>query len=1411
MHRALRTANVIRLALALGFAFFFGSCRELAVVAVDVAVVDVIPVSQDIPLGEARQYTARPEDGEGRALPGRAVSWRVGDASIAEVSDAGFVTGLRMGVTTVVAEVEGQEGQAVVTVTAPSVASVEVSPAVASLRIGDNLTLEVELTGSDGSTLTSRLITWSSSQPSVADVDGGGRVSAFAVGTATITASSEGKSGSATITVTRPAVTRMDVVPAGPNVELGGQLQLTAIPRDSDGSIVGGLTIVWSSANATIASVDANGVVTGRALGATQIRATADGQTGQVTVTVTPRAVARVLVAPGDTTIMVNATAQLRVRLESQDGTDLTGRPLAFTSSNTAIAQVSATGLVRGIAQGSAVVTASAEGRSGTSNITVVTQPVANVETRPDTATLFVGDTLRMTVSITASDGTPLTGRATFWSSLEPAVATVGGTSGLVNAVSPGIARIVAIVEGVQDTARITVLPKPVSTVTITPANPTVVNGGTLQLQAVLRAADGTVLSGRPVAWSTSNASIADVDANGLVTAKALGTVTITAASEGQTGQTQVTVAPQPVNTVTVTCAASDILAGDTTQCSAELRDINGTIVTGRAVAWSTNDPLIATVSSSGLVLGAGQGSATITAESEGKTGSAIINVTRKPVAKVTVSPASTTLDVNGTVQLNVMLEAGDGSDLTNTGRVVTWAAAPSGDVLLAPATGIQTTATAVSATCPQGQTSCTVTITATSESVDGMATITVNKPVGSVTVTPAQTTLDIGGNVQVTAQVLASDGTDLTSSVTSINWTSGSANVTLSPQTGAQVTATAVAATCTAGQTVCTTTITASAGGQNGTASVAVRKAPNSVSVTPPSSTLDLNGSVSLVAKVLAQDGTDLTSGHPITWSSGSGDVTLSSTNQPSTTATAVSATCPVGTAVCAVTVTASAAGLNGNATVSVRKPVQSVTVSPANPAVSIGGSIVLSATLLAPDGTNVSQAGHTVSWSRSSNDVTLNPTTGPQTTATGVAASCGTGPAACNVTVTASVAAFSIGNSAVVRVRKPVATVTVAPPSATLDVGDTSVLAATLAAADGSDLTNDGRKVDWAPASADVTVNPATGVQTTATAAGASCAVGQVSCTTNVVATAEGKSGSAAITVRKPPSTVNVAPAMSTVDIGEVVALTSTVTAADGTDLSAFFPVTWSSASGDLLLSATTGSAVNATANSASCPSGTPECAVIVTADAGSVSGTATVAIRKPVGAVTINAAAPLTIAAGTSQTVTVTVEAADGTVLTNRSVTWSSADDLIATVTASGTFGLSADIAGANPPMCPVNVDPCVTTITAEAEGVQSTLTVQVPKTVASVNLTLSGTTISRTGLTPGVPTSLTATAMVLAADGTVLMRPVTWTLQGSSPFILNPTTGDTTVITVDLLNLASQGRVRATAGGITEQSGMIDVVL
>jgi hypothetical protein len=67
------------------------------------------------------------------------------------------------------------------------------------------------------------------------------------------------------------------------------------------------------------------------------------------------------------------------------------------------------------------------------------------------------------------------------------------------------------------------------------------------------------------------------------------------------------------------------------------------------------------------------------------------------------------------------------------------------------------------------------------------------------------------------------------------------------------------------------------------------------------------------------------------------------------------------------------------------------------------------------------------------------------------------------------------------------------------------------------------------------------------------------------------------------------------------------------------------------------------------------------------------------------------------------------------------------------------------------------------------------------------------------------------MVLAADGTVLMRPVTWTLQGSSPFILNPTTGDTTVITVDLLNLASQGRVRATAGGITEQSGMIDVVL
>src|SRR5437773_2354613 len=115
------------------------------------------------------------------------------------------------------------------------------------------------------------------------------------------------------------------------------------------------------------------------------------------------------------------------------------------------------------------------------------------------------------------------------------AVATVG-SSGLVTGMAAGTATITATSEGKSGTARASVGNRPVASVTVSPAAPSVTVGGTVQLAATPLDASGTPLSGRVVTWATSSAAVATVGSSGLVTGMAAGTATITATSEGQSG-----------------------------------------------------------------------------------------------------------------------------------------------------------------------------------------------------------------------------------------------------------------------------------------------------------------------------------------------------------------------------------------------------------------------------------------------------------------------------------------------------------------------------------------------------------------------------------------------------------------------------------------------------------------------------------------------------------------------------------------------------------------------------------------------------------------------------------------------------------------------------------------------------------
>jgi len=169
-----------------------------------VASVLVSPAAGDLAVGETMQLTATLKDSAGNPLTGPPVRWESSDITVATVSNAGLVTGVAPGAATITATSEGTDGSAAIAVTVIPVAAVAVWPPSSSIAVGLTLQLTATPTDGAGNPLQGRLVTWASSSPSVATVSPSGLATGVAQGSATITATSEGKSGSAPVAVRMP-------------------------------------------------------------------------------------------------------------------------------------------------------------------------------------------------------------------------------------------------------------------------------------------------------------------------------------------------------------------------------------------------------------------------------------------------------------------------------------------------------------------------------------------------------------------------------------------------------------------------------------------------------------------------------------------------------------------------------------------------------------------------------------------------------------------------------------------------------------------------------------------------------------------------------------------------------------------------------------------------------------------------------------------------------------------------------------------------------------------------------------------------------------------------------------------------------------------------------------------------------
>ena len=634
----------------------------------------VAPPTATVAVGATLALEAEVRTATGDVIDDQRVSWSSEDAGIAEVSSSGVVTGLKVGTVLIAASARGHDAFARVTVNPTPVASVRLSSTHQSLLVGQAAQLTADPLDADGRLLEDRQVTWTSSDVDIATVTESGLVTALAPGGAIITATAEGRSAVASITVAAIPIANVVVTPAVNDLFPGQTTQLTAEARDASGAALTDRVIMWATSRPQVATVTSQGLVTAISSGTATITATSEGRSATATVTVRPRPVSSVVLSPQQATLSTGQTLQLTVSLTDDRGQVLIGRQVSFATSNAQVATVSATGLVTGVAPGSATITATSEGRSGTATFTVTPEPVSSVVISPANGSIVVGSTLQLSATPRNATGQTLTGRTITWSSGAPGLASVSA-AGLVTGLAPGSAVVLATVEGKQGSAVITVRQVPVASLTINPASATTAVGQSVTLSAKTLDAAGNVLTGRVVGWSSSDLTVATVNSAGVVTGVAAGTVTISASSEGQTASATVQVTSVVSNSVTVSVSPTqaNLTVGQTVQLAAVVRDASGTVLSSAPVTWSTSNVSVAGVSSTGRVTGVSAGNATVTATSGSASASAAISV-QAPLAavdRIVISPSSPRVEEGKTVQLTATLYDSQGNVLT--GRTVTW------------------------------------------------------------------------------------------------------------------------------------------------------------------------------------------------------------------------------------------------------------------------------------------------------------------------------------------------------------------------------------------------------------------------------------------------------------------------------------------------------------------------------------------------------------------------------------------------------------------------------------------------------------------------------------------------------------------------------------------------------------------
>lgn len=515
-----------------------------------VTAISIAPLTSTIVNGKTQQYiaTATYSDGTTSMLTSGLV-WSSTNTNVATVTSNGLATILANSGTTSIKATYGSISSKLATLKASSAVVTSISVAPSKSQIANGLTQQYKATAtySDGTTsILTTGVTWNSSNTGVATIDSSGMATVRAdSGSTSITANYANiTSHSAKLNATSAIITLVTISPGTSTIFNGSTQQYSATATYSDGT-TSPLTsgVVWNSTDTSVATIDTSGLATVHVnVGITYITATYSNITsGQAILNASSTEILFINLTPGISNILNESTQQYTATAYYKSGiTSPLTTGVTWTSSNTSIATIDSTGLATVHASsGTANITATYN--SITSNLAFISATSSVVEfiiISPLTASINTGRSQQYTATATYYDGTvtPITTGAT-WVSSSPNIATIDDT-GLASAgnSNTGSTAIYVTLDGVNSPdATLTVIPTLLYAITVTPSTSTILNGSSQQYTVTGYYSNGThapITTG--ITWTSSNTSVATINATGLATALSnSGTTSITASVAG--------------------------------------------------------------------------------------------------------------------------------------------------------------------------------------------------------------------------------------------------------------------------------------------------------------------------------------------------------------------------------------------------------------------------------------------------------------------------------------------------------------------------------------------------------------------------------------------------------------------------------------------------------------------------------------------------------------------------------------------------------------------------------------------------------------------------------------------------------------------------------------------------------------